>query len=284
MLKIVVFLFIFMSVASAKDLNIISNGSNTGILSQLLQEYTKEFLDYRVSIKYTNSNCALSKMLWNESKDPTLFVFTTGLDASVDKNNQICYFKISESNLLFINYSAPMEFCSITDKNWENFIQKNSTHTVGITATSTKYPEIFMDLLSQHYGINLKLVRANTNLDFMTMARASELDFGFRTGLNGLEFFKNKCYWDVSQIDSKNLFSFLENHRLVYNNLFEDSLVIHKNLSNDQILDFRTRFHKAWKTDISKALRSRRGYDDSKVNYNSEEERIKVFNKFLEKF
>lgn len=284
MIRIILAFLISISFAHAKEITVISNGSVSGILSQLMQEYGKEFIDYDLKIKYTNSNCALSKSLWDSSNIPTLYFFSTGIDGSTDKNNPFCYFKVDNTNLLFITYSAPIELCSVGSKKWEDFIKAGSTHIVGITATATNAPEIFLSQLSNYYKTNLKLVRINTNAEFMTLAKAGELDFGFRTGLSGIDFFKDKCYWNAADIDSKNLFPFLKEYSSVYNALYEDSLIIHKNLTAEQVVDFRNRFQRAWKTDASKTLRSRRGYDDSRVIYSSEEERIKVFNKFLEKF
>ena len=70
----------------------------------------------------------------------------------------------------------------------------------------------------------------------------------------------------------------------IYDLLYEESIILYKNLSDKQIEEFRTRLKESWSSAVSTALRNRRGYDDSLVSYKTEEERLKLFNKFLSKF
>ena len=285
MMKILtVILSVLTMSANAKELTIINNGSATGINSQLLQEYVKEFPDFDISIRSTNSNCAVSKQLWEKSNTKTLYVLTTNIDGSTDKNNNICYVNINRDNLLFINYSAPMEFCSVGNKSWNDFIKDGSFHTVGITATPTMFPEFILNEIARHYKIKLKLIRSNTNADFMTMVKAGELDFGFRTGLSGLEAFKDKCEWNTAEVISKNMFPFLVNHYDKVASLYEESIFLHKNLSPSDVLEFRQRLHRSWNNDQLKSLRTRRGYNDTFVSYKNEDERMQLFHNFLRKF
>jgi hypothetical protein len=117
----------------------------------------------------------------------------------------------------------------------------------------------------------------------MTLAKSQELDFGFRTGLSGLEFFKNKCIWNVSQLDNTSIPT-IQSSKMLYDNLYEESVILHKNLSNEQIKNFRDRLHRSWSSLESVSLRQKRGYDDSLISYKTEEERVTLFNKFLSRF
>ena len=287
MKKILIVLLSFVALTSsviAKELQIINNGSSTGINSQLLQEYVKQFSDYDVKVRSTNSNCAISKNLWENSNDRTLYILTTNIDASTDKTNKACFVPIAKENTLFINYSAPIEFCTIGEKTWSDFIKKDSNHVVGITATTSMAPEFILGKISEHYKTNLKLIRSNANSDFMTLAKSKEVDFGFRTGLSGLDTFKNKCFWSSAEIESKNEFAFLRQYPEKYNSLYEESVILHKNITPEEVKMFRERLHKSWNSEASINLRMRRGYDDSRVSFQSENERIKLFDSFLKKF
>jgi len=287
MKKILIMLLSFFALTNsviAKELQIINNGSSTGINSQLLQEYVKEFFDYDIKVRSTNSNCAISKNLWENSNDKTLYILTTNIDASTDKTNKACFVPIVKENTLFINYSAPIEFCSVGEKTWNDFIKKDSNHVVGITATTSLAPEFILGKISEHYKTNLKLIRSNTNSDFMTLAKSKEVDFGFRTGLSGLEMFKERCFWNSSQIESKDEFVFLRQYPEKYNSLYEESVILHKNITSEEINKFRERLHRSWNSEASISLRKRRGYDDFRVSYQSENERIKLFDSFLKKF
>lgn len=287
MKKILIILLSFFALTNsviAKELQIINNGSPTGINSQLLQEYAKEFFDYDIKVRSTNSNCAISKNLWENSSGKTLYILTTNIDASTDKTNKACFVPIVKENTLFINYSAPIEFCSVGEKTWNDFIKKDSNHVVGITATTSLAPEFILGKISEHYKTNLKLIRSNANSDFMTLAKSKEVDFGFRTGLSGLEMFKERCFWNSSQIESKEEFAFLRQYPEKYNSLYEESVILHKNITSEEINKFREKLHRSWNSEASISLRKRRGYDDSRVSYQSENERIKLFDSFLKKF
>lgn len=285
MIKTLTFLLSMLTMtATATELVVINNGSATGINSQLLQEYVKEFNEYNISVRSTNSNCAVSKQLWDKSNNKTLYVLTTNIDGSTDKNNKACYVHINTENLLFVNYSAPLEFCAVGDRSWEDFIKADSHHVIGITATPTMFPEFILNEISRYYKNKVQLVRSNTNSDFMTMARAGELNFAFRTGLSGLDAFKNKCFWNAADIISNNMFPFLLNHRDQINSLYEESVILHKNLTPLEINEFRQKLHRAWNSDQSKSLRNRRGYNDTLVSYKTEEERLQLFYQFLRKF
>ncbi len=275
------FLIVFGQYSFAKELTIVNNGSSTGINSQLLQEYVKQFSEYKVNITSTNSNCALSKMLWENSQKQTLYVLTTNIDGSSDQNNSVCYVGIAKENLLFINYSAPIELCSVGTRTWKDLTAKNSSHIIGITSTTTNIPEQFLSKLASKYDIQLKLVRINNNSDFMTLAKAQELDFGFRTGLSGLEFFKDKCMWNVSQLDTNIIIPNVHELKKMYDNLYEESVILHKNLTTDEINEFRNKLQRSWLSKDSVALRTRRGYDDTRVKYETEEERSNLFDRFL---
>ena len=71
---------------------------------------------------------------------------------------------------------------------------------------------------------------------------------------------------------------------MLYDNLYEESVILHKNLSNEQIKNFRDRLHRSWSSLESVSLRQKRGYDDSLISYKTEEERVTLFNKFLSRF
>jgi hypothetical protein len=280
-LKILAIFVLLTSYTHAKNITIINNGSPTGINSQLLTEYIKEYSEYEITLKHTNQNCALSKMLWDSSsKNPTFFILLTNVDGSSDKANKLCYTELLISNILFINYSAPMEFCSTSAKSWKDFTRAGSIHTIGTTSTTTRKAEIFLETLSKIYKTELKLVRTQNNSDFMTLVKAGELDFGFRTGLKGLSDFTDRCFWDVNDAEIRKITS----DKDLYNSLYEDSFILHKNLTSQQIIDFRNRFHKSWKSDSSKKLRARRGYDDNLVSYESEEDRVMLYDKFIERY
>ena len=281
MLRILLTFIAFTSFAKAEEITIINNGSPTGVTSQVIPEYAKEFPEYKFNVKHTNGNCALSKILWDNAKGPSLLFIITNFDGSTDKNNPLCYIKTSKDNLLFVNHSSPKEFCSVGNKNWSDFIQPNSTHTVGISPTFTSNPEIFLNLISKHYGNTLKLVRLNSNSEFMTMAKSGELDFGFRPGLKGT--FNEKCFWNSYDIDQKNLFPFLKDHKKIYNTLYEDSIIVYKNLTPEKVIDFQNRIHKAWNFETTKNFRNRRGYDDSLVYYSNEHEKHLLLDKFVNK-
>lgn len=282
MLRIILTFLISISFAQAKDLTIINNGNITGSSMQIAQEIIKEFSDFNVKIKTTNTNCALTKVLWDNAEGPAILSYGTGFDGISDKNNTICYIKPEDNNLLFVLFSSPYWFCSVGNKTWEDFVKPKSTHIIALPTPPNQNPENLLNLIGRHYDINLKLLRINSSSEFATLAKASEIDFGLRTGIYGI--YKDKCFWNVRDIESNKELNFLKTHDNVYNNLYDDLLYLYKNLNPQQVIDFRQRLVRSWSAEGVRTLINKRGHDISQIDYSSETERNITFKKILKKY
>ena len=282
MIRIILTFLISVSFAQARDLTIISNGNNTGISMQIAQENIKEFSDFNVKLKNTNSNCALTKVLWDNVEGPAILGYTTGFDGTLDKNNTMCYIKPEDNNLLFVLFSSPHWFCSVGNKTWEDFIKPKSTHVIALSTPPNQNPEILFNLISKHYDINLKLLRVNTSSEFATLAKASEIDFGLRSGIYGI--YKDKCFWNTRDIESNKELSFLKPHTAVYGSLYDDLFYLYKNLTPQQVVDFRHRLLKSWNAEGVLAIINRRGHDISQLDYSSEIAKDITLKKILKRY
>lgn len=282
MFRILLTLLISTSISQAKDLTIISNGNNTGISMQIIQENIKEFSEYNIKVRSTNNNCALTKTLWDNVEGPALLSYGTGYDGISDKNNTMCYIKPDNNNLLFVIFSSPYWFCSLGTKTWEDFMKPKSTHVVALPTPPNQNPENLLNLIGKHYNNNLKLLRVSSSSEFATLAKASEIEFGLRTGIQGI--YKDKCFWNVRDIESNKELSFLKTHTNIYSNLYDDLMYLYKNLTPQQVVEFRHKLFKSWSTEGVGAIINRRGHDISQLDYSSEIAKDITFKKILKRY
>lgn len=269
-----IFLFlIFVSSSSlANTMLIISSGSPSGTNGQQANLFAKtlESENIKTEIKLSNQNCALSKLHWDTSKQPTLMMINHGADGLTDKDNSVCFMNIKNDQIIFWIYSTPYTFCSAQNKTWNDFVKSGSEHTIVIpTENRIVY---FLEKLSKNYNIKIKTIKVLNSSAALSMAKSEEVDFVFRTGISEFDHFKNRCIWSTIRtltlpgIEDFILFDDLNEYRFT-----TDTYIIAKNLDKMKILPL---LKKTWNLDEMKKIHEKRGYDNSLVDYTTEEEYI----------
>ena len=64
--------------------------------------------------------------------------------------------------------------------------------------------ENFIKRLAKTYDSNVRVVKIVTYNETLTMMKAGEIDFIFRAGLNATPELKDKCFWNTSNVPTKN--------------------------------------------------------------------------------
>ncbi len=268
MKKYLIMFTLISSVSFAEDLTFITNGSATGTNGQQSKIIADTFQETGVSVdlKITNQNCALAKLHWDSSVKQTMMLVAHGIDGLTDPDNKACYLDIQKNNIIFWLYSTPYSFCSAGDKNWSDFITPGSKHTV-VIHPENKSVNLLESLANKH-KISITPIKVNTSSIVLTMAKAKEIDFVFRTGLTEFEQFKDKCIWSsIKTATLPGMTDFIEANSYQFTT---NGYIIAKNVKD--IEQTKLLLKKSLHSDSMKKIHDRRGYDNTLVDYSTETE------------
>lgn len=255
--------------AKAEPLLLLSEGSASGTQGQILKVFSDvlESNNIRTTIKVTNNNCALARLNWLSSKSPTLLMVTHGAGLGLaDKSNPHCFIPFTEKDIVYWVYSDPFTFCSAGAKSWEDFTTPNTTHTVAIHPDNNS-EKLFSEIANK-YNTRIKVIKIAASPELLTMVKAGEIDFAFRTGITAFEQFNNKCYW--AAVNTKDLpameqfvnFSSMRGSTFTINVYFAA-----KNLNTTAILPL---LHEASVSAEMDKINKRRGFDPKLVHYKND--------------
>lgn len=269
--------------ATAKEILLINPSSPTG--GQAI--YSKEIINelkqhgYEVDLKTTNGNCALAKNLWDNSRIPTMLITATNTNGNAQKEENICFIETTKQNFLYWINSNVNSFCSAGNKTWQDFIKKGSTHTIVVPADSKV--ENFVKELAKLYEVNIRVVRVMLYNEAITMVKAGEVDYLFRTGIHVTPELKDKCFWNNLQIDEKNLFPKLSHLKTTYNKIGEEMFFMQKGFDMKDIDNLRLHIRNTIRNsiEIQKQI-ERRG--QTVFDWNSKDDFDKLTNKFFEAY
>lgn len=268
---LVLCLLLTIPLAKAENLILLSEASASGTQGQMLKVFSDTLAANKIknTIKITNNNCALAKLSWVSSKSPILFLVTHGsLSGVADAANSQCFIKFAKSEIIFWVYSDPLVFCSAGGKTWQDFIKPETTHSVGIQVDSTS--EQLLDEIAKKYNTKIRVVKTLASQEMLTLAKAGEIDFAFRSGIAAFEHFHNKCFW--SSIKTANLppmDSFI-NFSSQPSSVFSVNVYFAaKNITPSQILPI---LNQAFSSVEMQKINQRRGYDEKIVKWTTEDE------------
>ena len=257
--------------AFAQEILLVNTGSLTGNVMFYAKETSKvlEQNNMKHSIKTTGDNCALGKMLWDKSNDPTLF-FTGNNSGNLDKNIENCFINPTNENLFYWILSSPFYFCSSgpDGKTLQDFVKSGTSHKVA-TDIMPEIDDIFQEI-DKRLNVKTRLVKVGnngTNIS-VNMAKSKEVDFTFRSGklvssqTGGNCFFSTKStktlktpneLWNTSDI------SFLSS----------DFFIMGKNFKTNEKDVIVSLIQKAWNDKPWTELRVKREHDDDIVSFSS---------------
>jgi hypothetical protein len=272
------FLIIFMCIFYLKDthatqITLITNGTVTGTNGQQAKIFADSLsrADLKTEVAITNQNCALAKLLWQNSNTPTLMLIAHGIDGLTDKNNTACYLEEKTYDIIFWVYTNPYFFCSVSSKTWEDLTRPNIVRTVAIHPEN-KSAELF-EILSKKYNNKIKTVKVNNSSAVLTMAKAQEIDFAFRSGIYDLEVFKDKCLWSsIPHRDLPTIKDVLPEFEKANHTFSINAYLIAKNINPSDSPKIINKLKEAWNSSDMLQIHRRRGYDNFLVDFNSEQE------------
>lgn len=273
--------FMFICDVSAKQILYINAGSITGGQAAYSKEIVNELKQngFDVDLKTTNVNCALAKTLWDNSKEPTIFITATNSEGTTQIQNQACFIETTKHNFLYYLNSGITSFCSTGDKTWKDFIEENSSHVV-LTMADTNQ-EKFIQELAKSYNVKVKTLRVHSFNDAMTLVKSKEVDFIFRVSVHVTPELKDKCFWNHTEIDDKKLFPKLSRMSSVYNKFGEQMFLMSKGLTNEEIDAIRLHVRNVIRnnSEVKKQI-DRRG--QMTFDWNTKQEFEKIVDKFFE--
>ena len=263
----------YQNYAKADNLTIITNGSITGTNGQQSKIFS-DFLilnNYKTETKITNQNCALAKLLWEFNNDKKIMLISHGIDGLTEPNNKACFLDIKNNEIIFWIYTTPYYFCSTGRKTWNDFSTPNTSNIVAIHPEN-KSVELF-EHFSRKFKNTIKVVKVNTSSIVLTMAKAEEIDFAFRSGIFDLEAFKDRCIW--SSIKANNLTTLPEIAPELNSKATSFSVngyFIARNLDQKDLSKIIPILKQAWNSSDMLQIHKRRGYDNLLVDFNNEQE------------
>lgn len=276
------FLILSMTVSYSSEVILITNGTVTGTNGQQIKIISNYFEkeNYKTEIKITNQNCALAKLLWDSSKEKTLMLISGGIDGLTDKDNSVCYMKPEKEQLFFWLHTSPYFFCSAGNKTWNDFVSSNTTHTV-IIHPENRSAKLFEEI-SKKYQNNIRTIKVNASSATLTMVKANEVDFVFRSGIFDLEVFKDKCLWSsFSSHGLKQMKDFLPEINM--EKLFvANGYIIAKNFNSNELEKILNIMKLAADSNDMMKINQRRNYDPKLVNFNSKFEYNSKINELYE--
>lgn len=275
MLKYILLLLIISSSALANSILVITNGTVTGTNGQQIKIISSQ-LDqegYKTDIKITNQNCALAKLLWDSSESKTLMLLADNIDGLSDKDNKSCYIEPKKENLVFWLYTSPYFLCSAGNKTWNDLLLPNNVSTVLIHADNRSVK--LFEQLAKKYNNKIKTIKVNSSSIVLTMVKANEVDFVFRSGIFDLEVFKDKCM--LSSIpfndlpDMTNILSELS----VPNSFVANGYLISKNFTSIELDSVVKIIKKAADSEEMRKINQRRNYKPHLVDFKNDIEYLK---------
>ena len=280
-LAIFLIVFTFIYDVSAKQILYINPGSITGGQAAYSKEIVNELKEngFDVDLKTTNVNCALAKTLWDNSKDPTIFITATNSEGTTRRNESACFIETNRQNFLYYLNSGITSFCSVGNKTWKDFVEQKSSHIVMTMADIAQ--ENFINELAKSHNVNVKTIRVHAFNDAMTMVKAKEVDFIFRVSIHMTPELKDKCFWNHTEIDDKKLFPKLSHMSSVYNKFGEQMFLMSKGLTNEEIDAIRLHVRNVIRnnSEVKKQI-DRRG--QMTFDWNTKQEFEKIVDKFFE--
>lgn len=280
---IILFLSLVSFEALSNTIVLITNGTVTGTNGQQIKILSNHLENegYKTEIKITNQNCALAKLLWDSSKDPTMMLISGGIDGLTDKDNAVCYMIPKREELIFWLHTSPYFFCSAGSKTWKDFIKQGTSSTV-IIHPENRSVKLFEEI-SKKYNVSVTSIKVNSSSASLTMVKANEVDFVFRSGIFDLEVFKDKCEWASFSSHGLEGMSTKISNINVPNSFVANGYIISKNIKNNDIV--RVLKIAADSSDMRK-INERRNYNPSLVNFKNSEEYSKrldeLFNQLSE--
>ncbi len=268
----------FWSSAYAKDLLFLTNGSLTGMFGQLSKIFSTnlEKDGYAPEVKITNSNCALSKMLWDQSKVPTLLLVSSKIDGLTDVNNKVCFIPVKQEQIMYWVYSTPYSFCSAGNKTWQDFITPNSTHTVAVQLDDNSV-KLFNEI-SKAYNIKIKIVKLESSVHLIPMLKSKELDFVFWNSVSQIEDLKDKCIWTSSETtETPHGSSFLPKLNIDLNVFSIDAYIVGKNIPTQDKDKILKAIQNGWSSDEMSKIFAKRNFNNNLVSFaNNKEYETKI--------
>jgi hypothetical protein len=252
---------------------LITNGSITGTNGQQAKIFADSLsrADLKTEVAITNQNCALAKLLWQNSNTPTLMLVSHGIDGITDKDNKACFVDTRHVEKVFWIYSTPYSFCSAGNKTWQDFLTPNTTHTV-VIHPENKSLEFFKQV-AKRYQTNIKTIKVNTSNVVSTMVKAGEVDFVFRSGISEFEIFKDKCFWSsLSPTKDLSMAEFLPEWKELANLFTVNGYLIGKNISSTETKDLVSVLHQALNSSEMTQLHQRRNYNNDLINFTNYQE------------
>jgi len=266
---------IWTSTSYAKDLLFLSNGATTGMLVQLSRFFASDLEKdgYLPQIKSTNNNCALAKLMWDQSRVPTLMLTSHYGDGLTDINNKMCFVSIKQEELLYWVYSTPYVFCSAGNKTWQDLLIPNSTHTIAIPHENRSLR--LLEEISKFYNIKIKPVKVESSVHLIPMIKSGELDFVFRTGITEFEDLKNKCIWTTKNENYQKLpngSKYLSKLNIDLSVFSLNSYIVGKNISTQDKEKILKAIQNGWKSEEVQKIFTRRNFDSNLVSFQNKQE------------
>jgi hypothetical protein len=193
---------LFANTCYATEVLLINGASPTGGQAVYAKQIANELktIGLNIDLKTTNLNCALAKNIWESSKIPTIFITATNVEGTTQRNNQSCFIETNKENFLYWLNDAITSFCSAGKKSWNDFLNPNVTHTIVTMSEDTK--ENFVKELVKYYKLKTRILRIHSSNDMLLMVKSGEVDFVFRDSVHAMPEFKDKCFWNHTQIDT----------------------------------------------------------------------------------
>lgn len=277
MTKIIVTFLLFIiytSTSYAKDLLFLSNGSNSGMFGQLSRFFASDLEkeEYLPQTKSTNNNCALAKLIWDQSKVPTLMILSSNIDGLTDINNKACFVPIKQEELLYWVYSTPYVFCSAGNKTWHDLLIPNSTHTIAIHTENRSLR--LLEEISKIYNIKIKPVKVESSVHLIPMIKSGELDFVFWNSVSQIDDLKDKCIWTINENDQKlpNGSKYLSKLNIDLSVFSVDAYIVGKNISTQDREKILKAIQNGWKGEEVQKIFTKRKFDNSLVSFQDKKE------------
>jgi hypothetical protein len=232
----IIFLLVFLllsSIVHAKEVLFINPATFTGGQSVYAKEISKELksLGLNANLITTDLNCALAKRHWENSNIPTLFITTTQIEGSAQRHNTACFIEAHTNNFLYWLNDGLTSFCSAGEKTWDDLLANKSRPTILTMADDQK--ENFIKALMAHLKINARIVRVHGSNEALLMVKAQEVDYVFRDSIHAMSEFKNKCFWNHNDIDTK--FPDLQHLKSQYAKFGQAMFLMAKNFDKNEI-------------------------------------------------
>ncbi len=283
-LTTIIICFLLVSFTSfSQEMLLVNTGSLTGNVMFYAKETSKklEQSNIKYELKTTGDNCALAKLLWDNSKSPTL-LFTGNSSGNLDKNILNCYISPTNENLFYWILSSPFYFCSSGPggKTLQDFVKPGTSHKIA-TDVMPEIDDIFQEI-DKKLGIKSRLVKiGNNGVNIsINMAKSKEVDFTFRSGKLISSQTGGECFFSTKESNT------LKTPNQLWNTsdisfLSADFFIMGKNFQPSEKDVIVSLIQKAWNDKPWTDLRIKREHDDSIVLFSSVNEYESKINALL---